>query len=132
MKIKPPLRTKDSQGEGHYGASRGARTHKGIDLACYEGSIILSLTDGVVTKLGYPYNPNNHIKGHLRYVQITFEDLDYRYFYVQPLVKVGDKIKAGDEIGITQGLVEIYPGITDHFHFEIKKGKGYLNPEKFI
>ncbi len=128
INIIPPPRITDKYGEGHYLASRGSRLHNGIDLACYKDSIILSASKGWVSKLGYPYNPNDEIKGHLRYVQITFDELDFRYFYVLPLVKVGDVVDIGDPIGTAQGLVDIYPGITDHVHVEIKRNGQFINP----
>lgn len=125
MKITPPIRGRDSHGSGAFGASRvSARIHKGVDLACYAGSLIYSLTPGKVTKLGYPHDPSNIKKGHLRYVQVTHEGKDYRYFYVSPSVRVGDEVRKDDVIGMAQGLLKIYPGITDHIHFEIKLQDG--------
>lgn len=132
MKIIPPLRIIDPYGEGHYLAPRGSRLHKGVDIACYKDSVILSLTAGVVTKIGYPYNPSDSIKGHLRYVQVSCDDLDYRYFYIKASVAVGDIVKIDDPLGVTQGLSEIYPGITDHFHFEIKQNGKFINPNSFL
>ena len=130
--IQPPVRGQDSQGAGHYLAPRGNHLHHGVDFACAKGSTVLSLTDGCVTKIGYPYSPADSIKGHLRYVQVSYDELDYRYFYISPLIKVGDTVSAGDKLGVTQGLTLIYPGITDHFHFEIMRGPDYINPEGFL
>lgn len=124
MLIAPPIRGNDNFGSGAFGASRGGRSHNGVDVACYAGSSILALKPGKVTKLGYPYNPNNEKKGHLRYVQVTHEGKNYRYFYVSPSVRVGDEVRVGDVLGKAQGLLKIYPGITDHIHFEIKLADG--------
>lgn len=132
MLINAPLRLNDVHGSGAYGASRGSRVHKGVDIACYKGSEVLSVSDGIVTKIGYPYDPNNKKKGHLRYVQVTFGGSDFRYFYIYPTVGIGDNVKIGDALGITQGLSDIYEGITDHFHFEIKEKGVYINPMNFI
>lgn len=132
MIIKPPIRTQDNHGAGHFGAPRGNHTHRGVDLACYKGSTVLSLTDGVVTKIGYPYNPSDPDKGHLRYVQVTQDEVDYRYFYVESFFQVGDIVSAGSALGITQGLCDIYEGITDHFHFEVKYNGNYIDPERFV
>ena len=132
MKIIPPIRKNDAHGSGEFGAPRGEKTHRGVDLACYEGSTVLSLTDGLVTKLGYPYDPSDRLKGHLRYVQVTYDETNYRYFYILPTVKVGDTVKVDDPLGKTQGLTKIYKGITDHFHLEITRDGIYLNPEGFV
>lgn len=131
--IIPPIRQNDSHGSGAFGASRGGRTHNGVDIACYAGSRILSMTEGVVTKFGYPYNPSHPKKGHYRYVEVTHDGLRYRYFYVSPTVSVGDEIKRGDQLGIAQGLLKLYPGITDHVHFEIKQKDGrYVDPTDLV
>jgi len=133
LTIKPPLRGYDSQGSGAFGAPRGNRTHKGIDLSCVKDSEVLSVCDGEVTKLGYPYSPTDHKKGHLRYVQITDENgYDVRYFYIKPMVIVGSKIKAGTTLGKVQGLAHIYEGITEHYHFEVKKDGEIINPHDYL
>jgi murein DD-endopeptidase MepM/ murein hydrolase activator NlpD len=133
LKIIPPLRGQDSQGSGAFGASRGSRTHNGIDIACMKGSQVLSVCAGKVTKLGYPYNPNDEKKGHLRYVQVTDKDgNDVRYFYVKPSVKVGDTVLSDWIIGEVQGLTDIYEGITDHYHFEVKKDGAIINPHDYL
>jgi len=132
MKIIPPIRGSDPQGQGHYGAPRGTGKHNGVDVSCYKGSVILSITGGMVTKIGYPYDPGDKKKGHLRYVQVTFDETNYRYFYIDPFVSVGESVKPEDPLGVSQGLTEIYLGITDHIHFEIKRDGIYLNPEGFV
>ena len=146
LTIKPPLRGYDSQGSGAFGAPRGNRTHKGIDLACMKGSKVLSVCDGEVTKLGYPYNQGEPKEDwhqwkkdkflkqkELRYVQITDkDDNDVRYFYVKPMVVLGSKVKAGRTIGEVHGLTNIYDGITDHFHFEILKDGEIINPHDYL
>jgi len=127
------IRGTDEQGQGHYGAPRGKRTHKGIDIITEKEMPVYAVESGVVTKIGYPYNPDDKKKGHLRYVQVSTRDAyKTRYFYVTPWVRVGDEITAGDVIGESQGLCDIYPGITDHIHFEVKKDGEYINPNEFL
>lgn len=131
--IKPPLRGHDKHGAGHFGAPRGDHAHKGIDMDCSKGSEVLSVSDGRVTKIGYPYPPIDPLKGHLRYVQVTDpKGYDLRYFYVSATVEVGDIVSELDSLGITQGLTDVYPGITDHYHFEVKKDGEYINPNEYL
>lgn len=126
MKADLPQRGNDIHGSGEYGASRGSRTHRGIDLACYPGSLIYSPVSGKVTKLGFPYAHDLSIK----YVQITdSKGFDHRCFYVNPLVSVGVQVTEDDIIGTSQELP--YKGITQHVHYEIKKDGDYLNPNEF-
>jgi len=133
MNIIPPIRETDSQGSGYFGAPRGSRTHNGVDVACYNGSGIFPVIEGEVTKIGYPYNPNNEKKGHLRYIQVTdVTGRDWRYFYVLPSAKVGDYVTITDIIGIAQGLSDIYPDITDHIHVEIKIDGEFIDPTEYV
>lgn len=132
--IKPPQRGHDPHGSGAYGASRGQRQHHGVDLACYPDSIICAIRPGQVSKIGYPYDPAKHPdKAHLRYVQITDPAGNaLRYFYVLPAVKLGDIIETAQGIGVSQQLSDIHPGMTDHIHFEVKRGDDYLDPRNFL
>ena len=131
---KYEIRGTDKHGSGAYGASRGSRTHKGVDLITRKDELIGSFCCGVVTKIGYPYNPIKHPdKAHFRYVQVTDEDgVDVRSFYLLPLVEVGDLIEIGSAIGQSQDLLEVYKGMTQHTHFEIKKHGEFLNPVVYL
>lgn len=128
MLIKPPMRTSDIWGDGHYHASRGNRFHKGIDLACCPGSKILSPVTGVVTKIGYPYADDLRF----RYVQITTRsNIRHRIFYIEPDgYGLGSSVvKDLSILGVSQSLDNRYPGITEHIHLEIKDESGeFLDP----
>lgn len=130
-----PMRGTDAHGNGDYLAPRaGNRQHNGIDLACYPGTIVCAIRPGEVTKIGYPYDPAKHPeKGHLRYIQVT-DPAGYalRYFYVQALATVGDIVETGQPIGVSQALGDIYPGITEHVHFEVKRGAAFMDPRNFL
>jgi len=131
--IEPELRGFDAQGSGAYLAPRGSRKHKGVDYACKAGDLVQAVCKGKVTKLGYPYNPSDKEKGHLRYVQVTdIDGRDVRYFYIEPMVRIGDKVAAMDVLGRSQDLTKIYTGITQHFHFEIKENGAIINPNDYL
>jgi len=131
------FRGTDEHGSGAYKAPRGTRLHNGIDICCEVGDAVTALSDGRVTKIGYPYNPSDEKKGHLRYVQVTDDNgFDVRYFYIKPGVPKGYRINTGDVLGMAQGLASIYPGITEHYHFEVLKmingHKVFIDPEQYI
>lgn len=144
------IRGNDPHGSGAYRAPRGRRLHKGIDICCEQGGSVAALSPGQVTKVGYPYAQGQPLpqwsdikkakynaKKTLRYVQVTdSQGVDVRYFYVKPTVAIGDSISAGDSLGTAQGLEGIYPGITEHYHFEvlvmINGKKVFLDPEQYI
>ena len=131
--VEPEIRGQDAQGNGAYLAPRGNRKHQGIDPCCKSGDLIQSVCNGKVTKLGYPYNPNDEEKGHLRYVQVTDKNgVDVRYFYIKPMVRLGDRVTAMDILGRSQSLTEIFKGITQHFHFECKVKGVIIDPNEYL
>ena len=132
ISIIPPIRGIDDWGSGEYGASRGNRIHNGIDILCPAGSAVLSRTDGIVTKIGYPYRLDQKGRSHYRYVEVTTGTDRFRYFYVKPTVTTGCKVLNGSMLGTSQSLLPIYPGIQDHVHFEIKlEDDSFVNPKDY-
>ena len=128
---KLTIRGTDKFGNGAFGASRdgGARKHEGVDIVTIDGEPFYSLNEGVISKLGYVYKGNYTF----RYVQVSKNNGEaWRYFYLQPEVELGLKIKVGDKLGVTQSLQFKYPGITPHVHFEIMKNGEYIDPTEFV
>lgn len=140
MIIHPPIRSVDAHGMGHYKAPRTHGMHNGIDVACYDGSQICAIESGTVTNIGRPYfyeNPENNkeiLKNALRYVQVTgFSGLVFRYFYVQPQVKLNNTVFEGQVIGESQDIQAIYGmDMTAHIHVEIKKNGVFIDPTNFV
>ncbi|MGY8872226.1 MAG: M23 family metallopeptidase [Pseudomonadales bacterium] len=129
------IRGWDDQGNGAFGSSRakGTRRHKGVDVVVCEGDAIHAFRAGTVTKIWYPYDPKDKKKGHYRYVEIAVGKRRHRYFYVAPAVRKGDRVEAGQIIGHAQGLTKLYPGITDHIHFEIMLPDGsFIDPTNLV
>ena len=138
MYTRPKVRN-DSQGQGHYGAPRGSRKHNGIDFELAPGEKVLSHIDGVVTKIGYPYKQKfdtkkDSLKSALRYVQVTdaSNDTHHRFFYVDPSVGMGDPIVVGSNLGICQNLEEIYMGMKNHCHYEVKVKGEHVDPKPYL
>lgn len=139
-----PSERNDDQGLGHFGAPRGSRTHRGIDLAVAPSSTILCPVDGLVTKLGYPYGDDLS----WRYVEVRQDkctpvmsaDVDgtcpdcglahyrHRFFYVTPSVVPGSVVTKGMKIGYLQDISIRYPGMTPHVHYEVKLADEYVDP----
>jgi murein DD-endopeptidase MepM/ murein hydrolase activator NlpD len=109
---------------------------------------VLAVAPGTVTKLGYPYSQPHEgqtwaneddrrrfmLKAAMRYVEVTTRHgYRVRYFYVQPDVSVGDRIAEGRVLGLAQHLQPIYPGIIDHYHFEVLTPSGEVaDPYRFL
>jgi len=148
MQIK--IRGSDDYGSGHYLAGRGDRLHDGLDIIVEPGEPVKAFSLGEVTKIGYPYSQGNppahyrdwklkqfHFKKVFRYVQVTdVRGISVRYFYIDPRVSVGDPVHVGDVLGSSQDMGVPYPGIIEHFHFEVllmvRKCKVFLNPEQYL
>lgn len=130
MKGLLPKRHEDKWGSGAYGAPRGDRTHNGIDFVAEPGTMIYPDKFGEVTKLGYPYGDDTSF----RYVEVTDENgYRLRYFYLIPVVKVGQRVDKDTVIGAVQDLTTRYPGIKNHVHLEIKLPDGsYVNPSEYL
>lgn len=125
LKADLHVRKLDRHGSGEFGASRGInRKHNGIDFSCYPGTEIYPHRPGEVTKIGWPYSRATY-----RYVQVTdSEGYDWRYFYLSPLVKLGQTVSVDTIIGVVQDLAKRHEGITQHCHLEIKKDGKYIDP----
>lgn len=128
LRAKLSRRECDDWGCGHYGAPRGGRVHKGVDLNAAPGTEILSPRTGTVTKLGHPYSDDLSF----RYVEVTDREGNrHRVFYVLPLVKENESVTVNTRIGLAQSLEERYPGITPHIHYEVINRDGkHVDPEK--
>jgi len=126
----------DDWGCGDFGASRGSRTHKGIDYCADVGDEICSPATGSVTKLGYPYAPKPGDKTTFRYVEVTdYQGFRHRVFYIDPIVQMDRHLKEGDIIGIQQDIAGKYSSaekgqMRNHCHYEILDLEGNpVDPE---
>lgn len=129
--FKPKKRGCDDFGCGHYGASRGSRKHNGEDFKLQPGAYVRAFRAGKVNKLGFPYKGNYTF----RYVQISGDGAYMRYFYVEPLVGVGDYVEKGQIIGICQDIAGHYntqdKTMTNHFHYEVLVDGKHVNPNLY-
>lgn len=111
----------------------GARGHRGVDFAgltsgAAMGKPVLSVTDGVVEAvlISNPEAGNG--------VRIRSGNIQYSYIHMQypPPVKVGQKVKAGDQIGKI-GSTGFSTGA--HLDFKVRdygNGGAFIDPEKVL
>ena len=112
-----PLRGADPHGSGAFAAPRGGKRHKGTDYAFTPGSNVLSPVDGTVTRIGWAYSNSEY-----RLIEIISHGgaLLWRFLYVDPIVKAGDKIIMDQTIGTAQQISKRYgSGMIDHVHVEV-------------
>ena len=117
----------DTQGSGNYGASRGSRTHNGVDLLCVPECEVYADTDLEFIRIARPYPGMN---GGL------WEDMNgnqVKIFYMNP-IRSQKTFKRGDVIGYCQNVAKHYKNnrMMPHIHIEIYENKQRINPEQRI
>ena len=129
---EPALRGCDPMGCGHYLASRGARSHKGIDFEAKVGSIVSSHVDGMISKIGIPYADPK--KSRFKYVEIVSGGVQHRFFYCQPLdsFDIGQRVSIGQPFATVQHIAGEHEGMKNHIHYEVKNSGNYLDPQEYL
>lgn len=104
--------------------SRGKRRHTGVDLKTVNKDNILAAFDGEVVFSGSFYGYGN-------LVRIRHDNgLETYYSHnSKNLVKVGDKVKAGQVIALTG---QTGRASTPHLHFETRVGGQAVNPNRYF
>ena len=120
------IRTHDRWGEGHYGASRGGRTHNGIDIVISPHRPLYAWDDIRLERIANPYANDARYSG----AKYKWGDFEVKVFYFHPIVQ--DFFSKGDIIGVSGDLTAKYPGITPHIHFEMRLKGEIINPEKYL
>ncbi len=103
-------------------------THQAVDYKCEKGEKVYAVFDGVVTSISATT---------LRGTTVTikhsngFESV-YSLLDSKVSVKIGDKVKKGDIIGVVgdTGVFESADGT--HFHFEFKKDGEFVDPNYYF
>jgi len=109
---------RDGAGQGHYGAARGDRKHKGVDLECIPGQPVCSPIEGKIVRVAYPYEDTKKYSG----VVVENGKIRVKLFYLHPIMKkIGKQVHAGDHIGTAQDITKRYPDaeMIPHIHLEI-------------
>jgi hypothetical protein len=115
----------DSEGNGAFASRRGGKRHKGADFEFKPGEIVRSPVTGLVTRIGIAYEGDSY-----RLVEILSHKgyLLWRFLYVDPSVRAGDKIEVDQAIGTAQDISKRYSEeMTPHVHVEIN-----INPWSVI
>lgn len=118
----------DAGGCGHFGASRGARLHKGYDVLSIPGAQVRSPVKGKITRFVDPYGD-----GRYNGIQIDTEKEVWKIMYMQPIQQLINRdVKPGDILGYAQNIALKYPSVQPHLHVEIWKNGVAIDPEPYI
>jgi murein DD-endopeptidase MepM/ murein hydrolase activator NlpD len=109
----------DSAGGGSFGASRGNRQHKGIDIIAEEGQNFFAPFDGFLTRTYNVYKSGLNYKG----IEIKNESgLKVKIMYVNPDYSlIGKNVKKGAKLGTAANIKNRYtnsPTMQNHLHIE--------------
>jgi RHS repeat-associated protein len=131
------IREQDGHGDGHYGAPRGSRKHKGIDLVTTVGQDIISPTDGkarnfVGSTSGkpmidiFPSDKSLNIQQiRMLYVNMPSNRKAYQKYDVQ---------RGKTVVGTAASMVDLgySSGMTPHVHIQVKQNNKWVNPTSFF
>ena len=122
-------RGNDPTGHGYYGAKRGVRRHRGLDLVTPPNSKIICPIDGFVTKIGRIYEATDKFK----YIEITNDVYRTRLLYSNPIIKKGDRVFECEKIGKVQDIASYHNArMLNHLHWEIYKYGLLTDPEPIV
>ena len=124
------LRGNDPTGHGYYGAKRGTRKHKGLDVVALPKEKIYSPITGFFKRIGQVYS---HTKKY-NLIEIVNDVYSIKLMYVEPYdFKANEFIAEGQEIGICQDISSYWGGnMTNHIHFEVRKHGLLTDPEPLL
>ena len=124
-----PLRARHSfrGAVGRFGAPRnGGRVHRGFDVNAACGKPLLAVRGGTVIRRRH----HRRLDGNFIIVKGFKEKRTYRYSHLRspsPLRR-GDRVRTGQRVGRV-GRTGNARSTPCHLHFEIRRGKRWLNPE---
>lgn len=124
------LRGDDPTGHGYYGAKRGTRKHKGLDIITEPGEKLTVPFSGTITKIGQVYKETPKFK----YVEITSDVYRVRLMYSKPInLKVNQKVFRGNVYGEAQDIAGYWGGgMKNHVHMQLWKHGLLTDPEPLI
>lgn len=121
------LRGADPTGFGWYGAKRGTRKHKGLDVLADPGESIFSPITGFITKIGTVYKHTTEFK----YIEVSNDIYRIRLMYgINKLVYINQRISGLEIIGEVQDVAGHWGnGMKNHIHIEVYKNGLLTDPE---
>ncbi|MBB4623804.1 M23 family metallopeptidase [Parabacteroides faecis] len=118
--IRKPCRVSSGFGMRYHPVYKRRKFHTGIDISESKGTPVFATGNGVVTRKGY-------CSGYGNFIEIEHAG-GFRSFYAHLSRTV---VNRGDTVSITQQIACVgNTGVTtgNHLHYEIRKGKRFLNP----
>lgn len=112
----------------YWATTKSYKNHLAMDVKAAEGSAVVAVSAGVVKKV------DANTEG--TYVEIDHQNgltTIYGNLKEQVLVKAGDKVTAGQEIGAVGKTTNLaYEEYGDYLHFQVLQGGKEVDPAKYV
>lgn len=120
--VNPQKMRNDSAGLGHFGASRGSRRHRGVDLIVSKNQKIFAPFNGTITRKLQVYGSDPKYKG-LEIQSEADKTIKVKVFYcIVDNNLIGKKVQRGQVIATAQAINEKYStAMKNHIHVELWK-----------
>lgn len=120
----------DPSGDGQFGAKRGTRKHNGVDLVVWPGQYVVAPTDCIFERLSNPYASDPRWHG----LKLIANPYEVFIWYIVPYwFRRREHVRAGEQIGIAQDIVEKYGfPMTPHIHWGVKEDGVWIDPMGLI
>jgi hypothetical protein len=119
-------RVSDEHGSGQFGASRGKRSHDGLDILAPPKEMIFSPVEGKIIREAWPYKNDASLRSIVIEGRGAWIGYEFKIFYAEGIVCGG--VVAGQHIGYAQDLTLKYEGISNHVHLEVRHGGQLVSP----
>ncbi|WP_029416520.1 M23 family metallopeptidase [Brevundimonas bacteroides] len=107
------------------GGERGARMHKGVDIAAPTGTAVYSSAEGEIVRIG------RQPDGYGNFIEVRHPNgMTTLYAHLSRIdVASGDRVLAGERIGLV-GSTGYSTG--PHLHFEVRRDGVQINPSRVV
>ena len=124
------IRGEDRWGSGAYGAPRGDRLHRGVDIVVAEGAAVFAPFNATIIREATPYEDDDRYTGVLLAGIDAWADYEIKLFYLRAPHE--GTVVAGEPLGIAQDLSARYPDITNHVHLELWHHGEVIDPTSYL
>lgn len=107
------------------GGERGARMHKGVDIAAPQGTAVYAAAEGQIVRIG------RQPDGYGNFVEMRHPNgMTTLYAHLSRIdVASGDRLAGGQRVGLV-GSTGYSTG--PHLHFEVRRGGTQVNPARVV
>ncbi|WP_298161546.1 M23 family metallopeptidase [Brevundimonas sp.] len=128
MRFEEPVRgfaINSRFGMRRLGGERGARMHKGVDIAAPQGTAVYSAAEGQIIRIGH------QPEGYGNFIEMRHPNgMTTMYAHLSRIdVASGDRVLAGERIGLV-GSTGYSTG--PHLHFEVRRDGAQVNPSRVV